>query len=321
MLYTADAMTPHPVPSGAAPAVLSSAAELEDRLVHWLVHGPVRLADGGVLSWVNPRRPGFPYQEAAGLLLSLHAEAVAREGREDLRADGRLLAAGLRARLTDAGAVVHYGIRYVFDTAVVAAALDRWASVDGGPDGAVCRQFLRSTLALGRGQRGSEADDRWSLVFGPHLLKVALALPGERIVADLAERFCATAWDGAWFRTEPHGRGIYAHSHAYALEGLIALEAQGVAAASGLIDAGIRSLEDIIDRPETTSDVVAQTARLALLRGRDASGPIAALRARVGHGSAVRYRPGVDDLNSWASVFAAQALRWSRVGADPLWLA
>ena len=37
-------------------------------------------------------------------------------------------------------------------------------------------------------------------------------------------------------------------------------------------------------------------------------------------GGAFRYRPDSDDMNTWATMFAVQALRWADDGGDWQWI-
>lgn len=306
---------------------VSPPLDAEVRDVSWLLRGPVRRPDGGVLSWVAGRRPGFVYAEAEGLLLSLHAEALARGPEEQVvRRDGRILARRLVESLDGVGAVVHRGARYVFDTAIVVAALRRWRHVDStGPSPEVSAGWLTDRLADGVAQEGAPRDGHWSRSFGPHLLKAALAVPEEPLLAELAERFCATCWDGAWFTCHADTDAVYAHAHAYALEGLLALRAAGVPVGSECLAVGTASLLAAAARDDLSTDVLAQTVRLALATGwpphhRAVLDVLGRLEARAALGGGLRYAPGSDDVNAWATIFGVQARRWLRIGPSPLHL-
>jgi hypothetical protein len=312
-------------------AAPQSAVQTEERHVAWLTGGPARDPDGGVWSWSAPEGRGFPYLEAAGLVLSLHAEAVARDcAGPRVRDDGARIVRWILPRL-EGGVVVHNGARYAFDTAIVVAALDRWSATVEAPSlalqGAVAggRRFLRECLDQEVGQRGLANDGHWSRAFGPHLLKLAVALdePG---LPGLAERFVRTCWDGERFRTHAGSTSWYAHAHAYALEGLLALRARGHAIDMSVVDAGLDTLRRAMHDLGTSTDVAAQLVRLGLLRGwaPEDEGLHRAwerLRGRACPGGGVLYRDDSPHVNTWATVFAAQALRWSRIGADPAWLA
>ncbi|MCP4868128.1 MAG: hypothetical protein GY898_05365 [Proteobacteria bacterium] len=296
----------------------------------WLMTGPVRLPDGGVLSWFASGGSGFPYTEAEGLLLSLHAEARAREPGVlfgPIQADGRRLANRLEAALDSTGAVLHRGGRYAFDTAIAAAALRRWKTVDPtGPDPAPAVAFVRSCLERRIGQEGLDDDGHWSRTFGPHLLKAALALPGDPLVEELAEHFASICWEGGWFTCHDATDHVYPHAHAYALEGLLALRAQGSTAGTHRLAAGLESLLRAAGSDRLSSDVLAQTIRICLAMGIPSGDPRVAdldrqLRARSAPGGGIRYSRTSADINAWATTFAVQARRWIRIGASPLHLA
>lgn len=302
----------------------------EPEHLSWLLEGPAREPDGGVRSWANPSRPGFLYLEAAGLLLSLHAEALGREADETVRADGDAIARWLLGRL-QAGVVIHRQTRYAFDTAIVVAALDRWGRVAGASDGlqeAVTRgrSFLASCLRRGHGQTGAPDDGHWSRAFGPHLLKLAVALNDDALLDAARHRLVSTCWDGRRFRIHDRSDSWYPHAHAYALEGLLAMRARGVSIDLSVVDAGLATLRDALRDSDTPTDVAAQLVRLGLLRGwqPEDEGLTTAwerLRERRHPGGGLVYRAGSSDVNTWATIFTVQALRWSRIGADPAWLA
>lgn len=314
-------------------ALPPSAAEPEQEHLAWLLSGPARAPDGGVRSWVNPSRPGFLYLEAAGLLLSLHAEAIGRGAPLDLervRADGECVARWLLGRLTD-GVVVHRHAQYAFDTAIAVAALDRWRATGQtapGLDAAIAGggRFLKDSLRTRHGQRGAADDGHWSRAFGPHLLKLAVALDDSELLDAARSELIRTCWDGRRFLVHERSESWYPHAHAYALEGLLAMRARGLAIDLSVVDTGLATLRGAVQDAATPTDVAAQLIRLGLLRGwspEDEGLTLAwqRLAERRQPGGGVLYRPESADVNTWATIFAVQALRWSRIGADPAWLA
>ncbi|MCO4772063.1 MAG: hypothetical protein KDA24_18670 [Deltaproteobacteria bacterium] len=307
------------------------AAQSEAHHVAWLTDGPTRDDDGGVWSWANAGGRGFPYLEAAGLLLSLHCEALVREGPDPaIHADGARIVQWILPRL-DGGVVEHKGARYAFDTAIVVASLDRWVAASDDDSlavrGAVAggRRFLATCVEQQVGQRGHPKDGHWSREFGPHLLKLAVAME-HPCLDGLANHFLRTCWDGERFHIHADSQSWYAHAHAYALEGLLALRARGHSIDMSVVDAGLDTLRRTVSESGTSTDVAAQLIRLGLLRGWSAEDEglngaweRVASRARVDGG--VLYRDDSPDVNTWATVFTVQAHRWSRIGADPSWLA
>jgi hypothetical protein len=306
----------------------------EQQHLSWLIAGGAREPGGGVRSWANPSRPGFLYLEAGGLLLSLHAEALGRGDVVDperVRADGVAVARWLLSRL-DRGVVVHREARYAFDTAIVVAALDRWRTVSGDPavglEAAIDsgRGFLMNCLRTRQGQTGTADDGHWSRAFGPHLLKLAVALDDTDLLDDARTQLVRTCWDGRRFLLHARSDSWYPHAHAYALEGLLAMRARGQTIDLSMVDTGLATLRNAVQDADTPTDVAAQLIRLGLLRGWSAedeglSVAWARLRERARTGGGLVYRAGSSDVNTWTTIFTVQALRWSRIGADPAWLA
>jgi hypothetical protein len=299
--------------------------------VEWLLNGPVRDTLGGVWSWANPWGRGFPYLEAAGLLLSLHCESLARdEDSPRVRHDCERIVSWIVPRLRG-GVVAHRGGDYAFDTAIVIAGLDRWSRVSDTRSLAVRaaiaggRTFLRSCLSDSVGQRGREDDGHWSRSFGPHLLKLGLAVE-DPALQSLADQFVDTCWDGEHFRVHANSSSWYAHAHAYALEGLLALHAQGYAIDMSVVDAGLDTLRRAVRETGTSTDVAAQLVRIGLLRGWASEddglhGAWERIASRTQESGGVLYRDDSEDVNTWATIFMVQARRWSRIGADITWLA
>src|ERR1700690_1332167 len=96
-------------------------------MLAWLKRAAV-LQDGRVLSWVNPAKPGYPYPEAAGLVLRLLSDHVPIGDREERIA--RVLTGGVSAR----GGGGRGGSDYVFDTAVALLGLLAFERAGGKVD-------------------------------------------------------------------------------------------------------------------------------------------------------------------------------------------
>ena len=72
------------------------------------------------------------------------------------------------------------------------------------------------------------------------------------------------------------------------------------------------------------TDCTAQAIRIWVCsdpaRYRDAIRRGLGFLARMTCGAGLRYRPGSDDINTWATMFAAQARRWARQGGTWQWI-
>ena len=281
-------------------------------LESWLVEHAV-LGDA-VHSWVNDDHPGYPYPEAAGLLVRWFAQRGLDAPRgvvESLRSDA------------EARAVGRDGFVYAFDTAVVLAGLEALDEQED-PRWTHARAALRDTPVI-----RPPAPPRWSTVDGPHLLKLAVGCAAR----------AARGWSTpslAWLsqlQVEQDARGrivtpphpaSYLHAHAYAAEGLMALASLGHAV--GSVDGAIDFLRTMqrddgglpawSDGGPTRGDTTAQAVRLFVLHDRVGHADaiergLACLERMSNDAGAVRYEPDSNDWNTWSSLFAAQARAWA----------
>lgn len=296
----------------------------------WLAGAP--LGEGGaVLSWVNPAHPGYPYPEVAGLWLRFAARAEAPPAavsavRERLREDG---ASGLVGRA---------GLSYPFDTAAALGGL-----VATGAAGAVERRMFDAivdAIDRRRAVREGAPVDRWSTRWTGHMLKVIAPLRRYALASGdaLAEGASRRLLDG--FRggdVEPFDSGdFYTHAFCYAAEGLLAAHAWGLgdfardlaahAATLASLQRGDGSLPAFRSGGPSRADATAQAVRLwcAVDRERHAEAIAKALGALGGFDAGaggLRYEAGSGDVNTWATLFAAQAEAWAAgaVDAGDLW--
>ncbi len=297
---------------------------MSDR-ARWLLRAP--LGEGGaVLSWVNPARPGYAYPEAAGLWLRFAARAGA-----DV-ADVARVRERLRADVVD-GRVGRGGVAYVFDTAVALGGL-----IQTGAVSAVERAMFEAVLddiAARRPCVGAPGGDRWSTRWTGHMLKVIPVLRryGERTGDARAEAAAHALLAGLHPRVgvEPFDGGdFYTHAFCYALEGLLAAGAWGLADVAVVLRDGADTLARMQRGDGALSafrsggparaDATAQAARLwlAVDRARYAGAigrAFAALDALDAGDGGLRYEEGSGDVNTWATVFAVQADAWCVPGA------
>lgn len=145
------------------------------RMLEWL-RSAATDADGSVRSWVNPEHPGYPYPEAAGLLLTLLAAVEPRPSpvRE-------AIARRLQQDISPRGAVGRGGLEYAFDTAMALHGLHAHAQAGGRAQLEALDQLhgfiadrVAARSALGAAARPPEP--RWSTSWGCHLIKLNLAI-------------------------------------------------------------------------------------------------------------------------------------------------
>ena len=293
-------------------------------------------ADGAVLSWVSATEPGYPYPEAAGLVLSWLAQEPGPMSERE-----RLVAAWLVQRTSADGAVGRDDVDYLFDTAMALAGLAARTAERARREPTLSRMLafvsgcIERASAVGPSCRVDEA--RWSTRFGPHLLKVAVALAAlETREADLAldglvDRLLSGEVNGL-FRGGAPGEPCYLHAACYAAEGLMVMADRGAPWAEGLLesaaewlaqvqrpDGGLPAFHDGVRMDCAHADATAQAVRIWMRtdgrRYRDRSaralGLLAALQDRSG---GVRYREGSSCVNTWATIFTLQALDWFEAG-------
>ncbi len=298
---------------------------------HWLLSDAVVDRDGAVFSWANPKRPGYPYPEAAGLLLSTLCAASRSEGDAGAAADR--VAAGLCNAIRSDGGIGRDGITYLFDSAVVLAGLLRHRRAGGRADGDepihrlrrfVCGQIAARAAVL---PRSAQADGRWSTQFGAHLLKCvhSLHLYAQTFGDGLQDDLVATLIERSGHQPSP----VYVHPFCYEQEGHLLIEHYGLCslfepidgalewlAALQQPDGAIRAFANGMDGfGEARSDATAQAVRLWLLRDREAyDEPIrrslAFLARCQSPEGGIRYSPGGNDICSWSTMFVLQATEW-----------
>ena len=180
--------------------------------------------------------------------------------------------------------------------------------------------------------------------YGSHLLKCAVALTaldersGDARCAPTVRALAgalAPLGGGGRFPTHAAATESYLHASLYALEGLACLHARGWPGLAETLDAGAAWLASAQDESGALRawhdgarawgplrcDVTAQAMRYWCWHDRARWAPHAA-RARAFLAGAqdvsggLRYEPGSGDVNTWATAFALQALRWSEGAGD-----
>lgn len=313
----------------------------------WLSGSDVIGHDGSVVSWVNPGHPGYHYPEIAGYMLSY----LARQGRATVDVRNRV-ARHLATDMTASGAVGRNGVEYVFDSAMVLAGLVAHVTTGGllpAPDMLDrLHEFITSRLTRRVAiENGAEAaPDHWSASYGCHQLKCVISLLAladiqperdpnllvERLLEDLLPLF-----DLGRFRVNALSELTYTHAHCYALEALLVLEGRGRHELRPWIEAGADWLAALQNedggvpsgfggpvQAAAHADCTAQSVRIWTcvdpVRHRTAIERGLAFLNGLTHGGGIRYRPGSDDINTWATIFGAQALDFADKGGRWEWL-
>lgn len=267
--------------------------------------------DGAVPSWVNPRHPGFAYPEAAAIVLRL----LAQEPDPPRATIDRLVR---YVRSEPAG---KDGRVYTFDRGVVMAGLLR-AGVDVGDEPERIASAIERGIAV-----EPAAPLRWSTIVGPHFLKLAIFARGR--LRDALVPLLPTLAEGGRIPTPPLPT-TYVHAHCYATEGLLALgemhDAHRAAAWLAEIqtrDGGVpREHDGRCSAGPQHADATAQAVRLWCCIDRShfahaIDRALGFLDRLVDPTGGVRYSDASDDVNTWATAFAIQALDFAHGDASP----
>jgi hypothetical protein len=137
------------------------------------------------------------------------------------------------------------------------------------------------------------------------------------------------------FRIHADSSVTYVHAHCYAVEGLLCLQRRGLAEVGGVArdcagwlaqiqaaNGGIRAWHDGTHASgPLRADATAQAVRIWSCVNRrafgDAIGRALGFLGRLQSVSGgICYEPGSGDVNTWATVFAVQAVRWAAEGGD-----
>jgi hypothetical protein len=318
-------------------------------MLKWLA-GPCIVAPSGVvMSWHNPVKPGFPYPEIGGYLLSLFAAET-----PDLMRVRQRTGQWLAGLLTSSKGVGKDGILYLFDTAMVLRGLLAHRQTGGEVAPEILRhayEFIRELVQAripARDPAGRPVtENTWSLSFGCHELKVIKSLIAYgkctgneeflHLVGQLLDDLCPL-FDHGRFRAAPGLPDTQLHAHCYALEGILERihhDSTGTAALQDMLGAGTDWLANV-QHPDghlpewhngrtgygrIRGDITAQAIRLwcSLDRHRYASHiqrAVEFLHSMQIPGQAVRFEAAGNDANTCATIFAAQALRFVE-GAGP----
>ncbi|EDM81444.1 hypothetical protein PPSIR1_39675 [Plesiocystis pacifica SIR-1] len=228
-------------------------AELQRRvaaMLDWLEQ--LALDHGGAIpSWVNAAHPGYAYPEAAGLWLSVVAQA--RPGSPALERTARWLSARIHVDAEGRGYVGRAGRLYTFDSAMalsgLLAARAAGVAVDEASLRGLARGLVHAVATRWPGSGVEPGSRRWSDRWACHQLKLAWALG--RVRLELGPELAAEA-GAALAKLEPllqlerggrfgladdDGRS-YVHASCYALEGALAL--RRFRGASDPLDAQLR---------------------------------------------------------------------------------
>jgi len=316
--------------------------------VEWLSSDAVVSPEGEVVSWWSPDDCGYAYPEAGGLWLSFMAGEASSNPVVMSRADH--VASWLAGIVRREGAVGRDDSLFLFDSAIVLDGLTAYRRTRGITDVegtahtlyAFISDCIRRREAMVPAYKGG--GKHWSQSFGSHLLKVAISMhrfeqatgkPSSPEVMDTLLHSLLPLYRDGRFVDRPGSDVTYLHGSLYATEGLLYLDTCGLGDFSPILERSAEWLAGIqfpgggfpafVDpsgrHGEPRVDAAAQAVRVfsALDDPRYQSNTVMATHFMAelqSDGGGLFYSAGSRHINTWATLFAAQAL--SRMNGDAL---
>lgn len=272
-----------------------------------------------------------------------------------LRQRTHQVARRLQRLVSPRGGIGRDGLLYLFDTAIAITGLLTYQAHFNCVIDPRCLSQMTAFVTHAVEQQQSvwsvngdrcSLPARWSTVFGSSMIKVVIAL--QRLAdwtgnsyyrhqgQQLAQRVMEHYSDDGAFMVFPKLSTVYTHAHCYALEGLLDLHYHGHGAMMPCLIAGADCLKQWQNQdgslynwnrqphppPTKIGDATAQAIRIWLAvdrnryqeqihRGFEFLKKLAAPE----HG--MYYGAGSSDINTWVTMFTAQALDWYLKGCRP----
>lgn len=328
---------------------------LQNDILSFLTYSDIVNEAGHVYSWINPDHHGYVYPEAMGLYLTLASQTASHRDDPVLSNRTHRVARRLQDMVPASGGIGKNGNHYLFDNCMAITGLLTYESLLGGTldEAAFTRltNFARELAERGCAvvaTSGEVANVRphWSTRIGASALKNVIAF--DRLATrfndmryldlamEMADYVISSCFRDGVFYSHAATSMVYTHAHCYALEGLLHLHARGYRDTSSTLQAGADQLRDWQNgngglfnwnnapqqRVLQVADATSQAVRIwiAVDRERYAANierAIAFLASLRGPEGGLYYAPGSADVNSWSSLFAAQALEWHTYGPQP----
>lgn len=298
----------------------------------WLCREPVGCRTGEILSWRNPAHPGYPYSEAAALWVMWAVWRAERGEHAPSKDTVQATVDNLTRTLFNERGAGRDGAVYLFDTALLLAALARWNRHTGDlPESDriideavnILSGFVDSTPV----RPGYTSPDSWSSRWGGHLLR-ASAFLGETALIFNDSRLTAVADSIDTMVAAESLSSRYCHALAYHAEGLVmrddfvrAIPLVNLLESIQRQDGSVPAWTD--GTGPARLDVTAQFVRLlaALNRyGSSMNDALDFLRRCQDASGGLPYEPDSLDLNTWVGIFSDQAVAWAIDGYDGSWI-
>jgi len=323
--------------------------------------------NGGIYSWQRGKELGYLYNEITGYGVKLYTCLY------DIFKDPKYLQMAKRSvdylnsqvSSSYGGGISRGGIYYVFDASICLSGILSYHDcmtdnkfIDEKANylhekmtkellNFIYRSLLDKKPINLNGTSPENVDfSHWSLSYGSHLLKCAIAISqslnvfnndSEKLDA-LIDRLCTDMvknFHNGHFHKNINSREIYTHSHCYATEGLIYLnkpEYLDVIKESANWLASIQNHNGSLynnyfssKQQEEVADVTSQAVRIWLWTDREkfsdniekGFGFLKSLQSPEG---GIYYKTGSKDINSWVTMFTMNDIIWDHNGANAKWL-
>ncbi|OKH24711.1 hypothetical protein [Chroogloeocystis siderophila] len=328
--------------------------EMQTDLVHFLTCSKIVCNSGYIYSWINPNHPGFVYPEAMGLYLTLVSQLSLQRNYRYLAEQAHAVANSLQHLISPLGGIGKNEKLYLFDTCMAVNGLLTYKKyLNGYVNPTVVADMSRFIMKMAQQRLAVVADNgslleiqpHWSSVFGASMLKTVIALDalavetGEHyfsnLALEIAEEVVRECYSDGVFHVFPETTLVYCHAHCYALEGLLYLHSRDYLEATELLSGGAQSLQrwqnsdgslfNWYNAPSRelckVCDATAQALRIWIAVDRDRFAEainkgFTFLLSLRSPDFGLYYCDRSLDVNSWASIFATQAMDWSLNGVQ-----
>jgi len=330
--------------------------EFYEKAVGWLLNSPIRDSNGGIYSWINPEKPGYVYPEIMGYYIRLLSSLHQKTGNKIFLERAIQTAENLMTLISRSGSVSRGDIDYVFDSGICLSgliSLSQEAKTERYNNAIkIISEFVHSSLEQRcvsfQNGKPFQDDDSWSLSFGSSSLKTCIALhdASEFLSEDkysvLAESMRKELVDkcfrGGHFIINPMREWVYTHPHCYATEGLMFLQTKGQDFSEMIMNSAEwlarmqnsdGSLYNWYCNPgkpqEKQGDATSQAIRIWISADKrqfsdNIRNGFKFLMGLQSEDGGLAYSKGSQDINSWVTMFAAQAALWYTDKPEERWV-
>lgn len=332
-------------------------------MIGWLLDSGICSKEGVVFSWLNEKKPGYPYPEISGYYIKFLSYLYLKFLEKKYLDKAIKCADNVSIELSKEGSVGKDGLKYVFDSAICFSGLIALAKIkklSETQEIALKKSIdffynsVKQKEVIFKNGKGIVDYERWSLSYGSLLIKNAISLIeayeyfGDNKYKSLAESMVrdliAKTYKGDHFSINEKQPFVYTHCNCYATEGLFYLTSKGHREFSQLAMNSAQWLADNqnsdgsmynwylrnnVER-DKQGDATSQATRIWLLADKhkfsknieNATKFLKSLQHKSGglYYNINSHGLRSEDINSWATIFAAQAVLWQIETPEREWI-